>query len=104
KLFVRPCPWSYPSIRSQSGDRSVGLGKHRLSAKSIEYARLKDSKTERFLEDGSGLRLRLRPGAGGRVLKAWILRIGVNGARREFGLGSYPEISLQDARSKAEEL
>jgi hypothetical protein len=36
--------------------------------------------------------------------RSWILRITVNGKRRELGLGSFPEVSLIDARDKAWEL
>ena len=33
--------------------------------------------------------------------KNWILRIKIAGVRRDIGLGSYPSISLSDARNKA---
>lgn len=35
--------------------------------------------------------------------KSWILRTVVGGKRKNIGLGSYPEISLADAREKARE-
>ncbi len=35
--------------------------------------------------------------------KSWLLRTWVGGKRREFGLGSYPEISLGEARTRARE-
>lgn len=40
-------------------------------------------------------------GKGGR---SWVLRIRVAGRRREFGLGSFPTVSLANARAKASEL
>lgn len=48
-------------------------------------------------EDGEGLRLVVKPT--GR--KSWILRFQLAGRRREMGLGSYPEVSLKNARLEA---
>ena len=45
-------------------------------------------------EDGEGLRLVVKPT--GR--KSWLLRFQLAGRRREMGLGSYPEVSLKNAR------
>jgi hypothetical protein len=47
--------------------------------------------------DGDGLHLVVREA--GR--KTWTLRYQVDGVRRDKGLGSYPAVSLKDARSKA---
>lgn len=47
----------------------------------------------------SGLMLQFTP-AGGR---SWVLRASVGGRRREMGLGSYPEVSLAQARDRARE-
>lgn len=47
----------------------------------------------------SGLMLQFTP-AGGR---SWVLRASVGGRRREMGLGSYPEVSLAQARDTARE-
>jgi integrase len=35
--------------------------------------------------------------------RAWLLRYQLNGVRRDMGLGSYPEISLKEARQKTSE-
>lgn len=48
-------------------------------------------------EDGDGLRLVVKTGA----RKSWIIRFQLNGRRRKMGLGSYPEISLKQARLEA---
>ncbi len=48
-------------------------------------------------EDGDGLRLVVK--ASGR--KSWLLRFQLAGRRREMGLGSYPEVSLKNARLEA---
>lgn len=43
-----------------------------------------------------GLYLRIKGGS-----RSWIFRIKANGKRRDLGLGSYPEISLAEAREQA---
>jgi integrase len=49
--------------------------------------------------DGEGLSLLVqRPGQ-----RSWVLRVQVDGTRRDYGLGSYPALSLADAREKARE-
>jgi integrase len=50
-------------------------------------------------EDGGGLRL-VVSNSGSRK---WVLRFTLNGKRREMGLGSYPDVGLADARTKASE-
>jgi integrase len=47
--------------------------------------------------DGDGLRLVVR--ASGK--KSWLLRYQMKGARRDMGLGRYPEIGLREARQRA---
>ena len=49
-------------------------------------------------KDGGGLRLVVTA----RGTKRWELWISINGKRRELGLGVFPEISLKDARDKAD--
>jgi integrase len=50
--------------------------------------------------DGRGLQLYVKDSGS----KSWVLRITVNGKRQDFGLGSFEEVSLADARSKADEI
>jgi integrase len=52
--------------------------------------------------DGGGLALQIQPGAHG-VRRTWIFRYMIAGRARTMGLGSYPEITLQRAREKAQE-
>jgi len=57
---------------------------------------------------GPGLYLRVqhsRADANGmiRVLKGWIFRYALAGKRRDMGLGSFPAVSLADARRKADD-
>ena len=47
--------------------------------------------------DGNGLLLVCKASGA----KSWILRVQHNGRRRDFGLGSYDEVSLSEAREKA---
>lgn len=47
--------------------------------------------------DGDGLILEVRPGGS----KSWIARLQNNGRRRDYGLGSFKDISLNEARDKA---
>ena len=50
-------------------------------------------------EDGGGLRVVVSATGA----KKWVLRFTINGKRREMGLGSFPDVGLADARSKATE-
>jgi hypothetical protein len=66
---------------------------HRLSPRKITTA------LPGKYEDGGGLRLVVsKLGA-----KKWVLRFTIDGRRREMGLGSYPDVTLADARAKASE-
>lgn len=49
--------------------------------------------------DGDGLILEVRPGGS----KSWIARLQSNGRRRDYGLGSFKCISLNEARERARE-
>lgn len=49
--------------------------------------------------DGQGLTLLIKVSGA----RSWFVRLQVNGKRRDFGLGSYPAVSLQEARDKASE-
>jgi integrase len=50
--------------------------------------------------DGRGLQLYVKDTGS----KSWVLRIAVDGKRRDFGLGRFEDVSLADARSKADEI
>ena len=62
---------------------------------------LKASKLIRpgIYEDGGGLRLVVGSGA----TKRWVVRVTIQGQRKERGLGGFPTVSLDEARSKAAE-
>lgn len=50
-----------------------------------------------YLNDGAGLRLRIRPDGS----RTWIYRFRLAGKEMSTGLGSYPQVALQIARTKA---
>ncbi len=50
------------------------------------------------LQDGDGLMLMVKPSGS----KFWVVRVMRDGKRRDIGLGSYPAVSLADARAKAQ--
>ena len=49
--------------------------------------------------DGGGLYLYVRPTG----TRSWLARLTVDGSRRDFGLGPYPDVSLAEAREAAAE-
>src|SRR5438309_9867918 len=49
--------------------------------------------------DGDGLLLEVRPGGS----KSWLVRLQSNGKRRDYGLGSFKDVTLTEARDKARE-
>jgi integrase len=53
--------------------------------------------TEGVFEDGGGLRLVV----GANLNKRWVVRVTINGQRKERGLGSFPTIALDQARAEA---
>ena len=71
----------------------MGRGLNRLSA--VKFARLK---TPGYYADGGCLYLRIAPGG----TKGWIFRFAIAGRTRDAGLGSYPAVSLVNAREEAE--
>lgn len=68
------------------------LAKHKLSA-----VKVKNAPPGKY-SDGDGLWLHVRADGGGQ----WVLRVTVNGRRREMGLGSASNVSLKAAREKAQ--
>ena len=66
-----------------------------LDARTVEAA--KKRATTYRLSDGGGLLLEVRP-SGARM---WLVRLTVDGKRRDVGLGGYPGVSLKEARDKA---
>jgi integrase len=63
----------------------------------LTHLRATKIKTAGVFEDGGGLRLVV----GANLNKRWVVRVTINGQRKERGLGSFPTISLDQARAKA---
>lgn len=73
-------------------------------------AELKDKEVRALIQRGkkglfpvgrvAGLNIQVSPPDG----SSWILRTTINGKRKEIGLGSFPEVSLSNARDEAAEL
>ena len=70
-------------------------GANRLTALEVKKATASG-----VLEDGAGLRLLITKTGN----KYWIVRLNVQGTRITRSLGSFPDLSLGDARDKADEL
>jgi len=49
-----------------------------------------------YLNDGGGLRLRIRPNGS----RHWLFRYRIFGKEKSTSLGSYPQVSLKQARQK----
>jgi integrase len=62
----------------------------------LAVSRLKDTGLH-FVGGVSGLALQVLPKGG----RSWILRIHIDGKRREMGLGAFPDVTLAQARDKA---
>ena len=66
-----------------------------LTARKV--AAIKATGKKQVFTDGNGLRLIVEPTGG----KRWLLRRMIEGKDKEFGLGGYPAVSLDQARGKA---
>jgi len=64
----------------------------------LTAAKAKSLSARGMHSDGRGLYMRIAKGGS----KSWVLRIVIDGHRREIGLGGYPTISLAKARQLAE--
>jgi integrase len=78
----------------------LGTGEMMAGEKLLTESACKAAKpkaTLYYLNDGGGLRLRVRPDGS----KSWLFRFHVNGKENTCSFGSYPATSLQNGRSKA---
>ena len=70
------------------------------AANRLSAVRVAKTKAPGLYEDGAGLRL-IVTGTGS---KRWALRLTINGRRVERGLGLYPSVTLEEARTRADEM
>jgi integrase len=70
------------------------------AANRLSAVRVRTLREPGIYEDGEGLRLVITP----KGTKRWALRLTINGRRVERGLGVFPTVTLEDARSEALDL
>jgi Arm domain-containing DNA-binding protein len=75
---------------------------HRLSPIEVKGAKPTTSQKPAMLNDGGGLYLRVAQGIGETIHKTWIFRYSVDGRDRQLSLGSFPDVSLGEARDQAD--
>ncbi len=75
--------------------RRNAVATDRLTVRAIIAA--KPRATAYLVPDGRGLYLKVQPGGA----RSWLVRYQIAGKVHDLGLGSYPEISLADARQRA---
>nr|WP_315848158.1 integrase arm-type DNA-binding domain-containing protein [uncultured Rhodoferax sp.] len=74
--------------------------RYRLSDKDVDSFNLNDDESDRELKDGGNLQLRVRRGSRG-ITKKWEFQYKLNGKRETIQLGSFPDVSLDEARELA---
>ena len=81
------------------------MAKEQLTLARIRTARPPAGSAETTLYDGGGLAFRVRAGADPKAppLRTWQYWYKRDGQRRRIGLGSFPDVSLADARRKADD-
>ncbi len=65
----------------------------------LQVKRSSISEGERLLFDGGGLYLRIRANGTPSGARVWLFSYKADGKRRRRGLGSYPEVTLAQARA-----
>ena len=75
-----------------------------LSSRRVATARPKRGRTSLVIADGGNLYLQVTLGDGGHVRRSWVFRYGLDGRKREMGLGPTHTITLAEARDEAEAL
>ena len=83
------------------------MPRHRemLSARRVATAKPKKGRTTLVIADGANLYLQATLGDDGKtVRRSWVFRYGLDGKRREMGLGATYTVSLAEAREKSRSL
>lgn len=75
---------------------------NKLSDVGVKKSKPRPGGKDRLYGDGGGLWLRVT-GDEATPSRAWIFRFERNGVARRMGLGSYPDVTLQKARDRAQE-
>ena len=74
---------------------------HRLTARQVATATLREGENKALLHDGGGLYLQLmRSVSGDAINRSWLFKFELHGKRREMGLGSLQDFTLAEARQR----
>ena len=88
-----------PKVRSEryaeSDSNMANVKRNQLSPLQVKNLSKPGSYT-----DGGGLMLKVHRSGG----RQWLLRLTINGIRRNMGLGGYPDVSLAEARRRAQKM
>jgi len=76
----------------------------KLTARRVATAKPTGGRTSLVIADGGNLYLQCTLGETGNVRRSWVFRFGLNGKRREMGLGPTHTIGLAEARERAKAL
>lgn len=85
-----------PQCTRASGDRMPRKVENALSPRFVQTCT-----TTGLHHDGGGLHLQVTPRKAGGVNRSWIFRYRVGQRLRDFGMGSYPTLTLSEARERA---
>ena len=91
---VHPNPCQKYGLKNGS-HRVTTMATDRLTVRAI--IALRSRAKVYIVPDGRGLYLKVQPGGA----RSWLLRYQMAGKVHDLGLGSYPEVSLADARGRA---
>src|SRR5262249_11829858 len=88
-------PWTKPWTAPRTGMKNGASKDQRLTDRTVRQ--LKPKGRPYLAADGRGLYLKIQPGGA----RSWFLRYQIEHKVHDFRLGSYPEISLAEARQRA---
>lgn len=71
-----------------------------LTAREVDTAQLPEGKSEHELYDGDNLILRLRKGTK-KTSKSWLIRYSTPNGRKKMTIGTYPALTLAEAREQS---
>jgi hypothetical protein len=97
-LSVRRRSLTFPHNRAIVWERMLERGTAAMGK--LTALRVKAATKPGRHHDGRGLMLLVKAGGS----RSWVVRLQVDGKRRDFGLGSAVDVSLSEARSKADEI
>lgn len=91
--IIFPCKLLGISLKSQNMAKE-------LTAREVDTAQLPEGKSEHELYDGDNLILRLRKGTK-KTSKSWLIRYSTPNGRKKMTIGTYPALTLAEAREQS---